>query len=63
MDANAIREKLFRCALAVLNDGCPLEEEHQFCRINEDYYDGVCTDCWSSYLFKVVNGEEKEKKP
>ena len=61
-DAEQKAIKLFHCALAVLNDWCPFEEQHQLCRRNEDYLEGICDLCWSNYLFKVINGEENKEK-
>lgn len=44
---------LLRAALICLDDGCPPEDCMQLCRLQEDYSDGICSGCWSTYLYWV----------
>lgn len=50
-------DKMFDCAFRLLQDQCPKEPDMYLCMETEDYDDTACERCWSTYLYKVVNGQ------
>lgn len=47
---------LFRCAVMILKDECPPDRKYYMCMMGEDDDTHDCTQCWSDYLFGVLNG-------
>lgn len=52
---------LFQAARQILQDQCPKHQEYYLCKkyIGEDE-EVMCAECWSKYLFAIMNGEVKE---
>lgn len=51
-----LKPGLLECALLMLDDACPPEQDMQVCRM-QDCDDGeCCSACWRRYLFYVSNG-------
>lgn len=49
---------IFKCALMILNDECPPNTNAYLCSIDDDNDDIRCNECWSHYLFAIVNGQD-----
>lgn len=49
---------LFDAAQSILHDECPPGAKYYFCWNNpDDAEESRCTECWTKYLYVVVNGE------
>ena len=56
---SAKEQKLFDGCKILLDDGCPPDQKYYRCRnCPDDTEELQCKQCWSEYLFKVVNGDD-----
>ena len=59
MMRDEMRPDIFQCALAILSDECPPERHMYLCNMGEDP-ECDCKECWTNYLFYVVNGRKDD---
>lgn len=45
----------FRCAFAILNDECPMDNNFYLCSMGEEP-ELDCVRCWDNYLWYLNNG-------
>lgn len=52
-----LSDRLFHCCLDILEDRCPRDRIEYLCKYSEEYDETACQRCWTSYLFRIMNGK------